>query len=640
MRFLQKLFFAALLLSMAGPHAVAQCGFNISLTSSAQTAPVFTPVIFTASVVTSGSSPQAAAGASVTFLDGSTVIGGGSTDQSGTVSISVLLDVGAHSVTATTCGGLAASGAVTVLVVPLPASSVVITSVPAAPTVGQPVTLIATIVTANGNIAPTGTVQFLNGSTALGTATVGNNNQASISVTLPPGSHAITANYSGDSAYPPASATTAVSVRLLPTSLSVAASAASTAIGQPVTLTATLAATPPAGIAAPTGQVQFFSANVSGPFNILLNKTLIGMANLASGTATVTVNALPTGSIQVLASYSGDANWAASTSNLLTETVAQGQPTVTWTSSLLDSAGLHLAAQITVPSGAPTPTGTVQILDTTNSSVLSTVAVANSAVTALLPAKPDLTGHALTISYSGDSNYAAAASGPLTPIAITDVTAEIPAAVAPDEIVTIFGGQLANATITSSTPQSPGAALGGASVQITDSSRASYPIPILFASPGQLNLVLPSQIAPGTAIIAVTSPAGVTFSRTVSVAATAPALFTTTNQPGGPAVAEAIRVNADESQTVLNASSIDVSSGSVYLVLYGTGIRHRTSLTSVTLTIGTQTVAAAYAGPQAQVAGLDQINALLPVTLKGAGQVNVHLTADGANSNTVTLTFQ
>ena len=83
-----------------------------------------------------------------------------------------------------------------------------------------------------------------------------------------------------------------------------------------------------------------------------------------------------------------------------------------------------------------------------------------------------------------------------------------------------------------------------------------------------------------------------------------------------------------------------MGSDTLYLVLYGTGIRNRSSLSSVTCTINGQSLPVAYAGPQPQYPGLDQVDVLLPASLKGAGQVNVTLTADGQVSNTATLTFQ
>jgi uncharacterized protein (TIGR03437 family) len=44
-----------------------------------------------------------------------------------------------------------------------------------------------------------------------------------------------------------------------------------------------------------------------------------------------------------------------------------------------------------------------------------------------------------------------------------------------------------------------------------------------------------------------------------------------------------------------------------------------------------------YAGPQGFYVGEDQINVLLPQSLKGAGLINLTLVADGQTTNTVQL---
>ena len=79
----------------------------------------------------------------------------------------------------------------------------------------------------------------------------------------------------------------------------------------------------------------------------------------------------------------------------------------------------------------------------------------------------------------------------------------------------------------------------------------------------------------------------------------------------------------------------------VYLSFYGTGLRGRSSLGNVAVTIGNMmmqvTVQAIYAGPQPQIPGLDQLNIPLPLTLRGAGVVNVTVSVDGTESNPVLI---
>ena len=93
---------------------------------------------------------------------------------------------------------------------------------------------------------------------------------------------------------------------VVPTFTSVQMSAASLLYGQSVTLTATVTVAPPNGIAPSGGVVSFFNGS-----------SLLGMAALHSGTATLQVSTLPLGMDVVTANYSGDdANFAASSTGI------------------------------------------------------------------------------------------------------------------------------------------------------------------------------------------------------------------------------------------------------------------------------------------------------------------------------------
>jgi uncharacterized protein (TIGR03437 family) len=78
----------------------------------------------------------------------------------------------------------------------------------------------------------------------------------------------------------------------------------------------------------------------------------------------------------------------------------------------------------------------------------------------------------------------------------------------------------------------------------------------------------------------------------------------------------------------------------IYVSFYGTGIRGRSSLAAVSLTIGGVIAPVLYAGPQGTYPGLDQVNVALPLTLHGVGEVDVVLTVDGQTSNTVRIAVQ
>jgi uncharacterized protein (TIGR03437 family) len=68
----------------------------------------------------------------------------------------------------------------------------------------------------------------------------------------------------------------------------------------------------------------------------------------------------------------------------------------------------------------------------------------------------------------------------------------------------------------------------------------------------------------------------------------------------------------------------------VVVELYGTGVRHRASLSDITATFsssaGNTTAQVQYADKQGTDTGLDQINVLIPQSLRGAGTVNLSIT--------------
>jgi uncharacterized protein (TIGR03437 family) len=78
----------------------------------------------------------------------------------------------------------------------------------------------------------------------------------------------------------------------------------------------------------------------------------------------------------------------------------------------------------------------------------------------------------------------------------------------------------------------------------------------------------------------------------------------------------------------------------VYVSFYGTGIRNRSSLANVAVTINGVGVPVLYAGPAPGYTGLDQVNVGLLLSLRGSGESNVVLTVDGQAANTVTINVQ
>jgi len=246
-----------------------------------------------------------------------------------------------------------------------------------------------------------------------------------------------------------------------------------------------------------------------------------------------------------------------------------------------------------------------------------------------------------------------------TMVSAAGYTAATP--VAPGSIVTIFGTDPVTAGISAPGIPLPGC-LGGVSVTITDSSGVkSFPLPLFYVGPGQINAQVPQTAATGAATFSIatspsadctSAPAGVAQKGTVTLAPVAPGLFSANATGKGVAAADFIQNVALNTSPVPAYTcpppspvqpcypvALDVSSGASALVLYGTGIRNRSSLSAVTVTIAGQALSPFYAGPVPNMIGLDQVNVSLPSSLAHSGTAFVTVTAAGVVSNQVTLYF-
>ncbi|HXA52098.1 MAG TPA: IPT/TIG domain-containing protein, partial [Candidatus Acidoferrum sp.] len=263
----------------------------------------------------------------------------------------------------------------------------------------------------------------------------------------------------------------------------------------------------------------------------------------------------------------------------------------------------------------------------------------------------------LTATYSGDGNFASSTSDPKgqsvfgTQIVAVNGASYTSSNLATDSWVTIYGDNLASSQIVASTSPYP-TSLSGTTVSVTDSTGTQRLAPLYYVSPGQINMLMPTNTAFGLATITVTNANGGSASSITLVTRTAPGLFSANASGAGVAAALVQRVRPDGSQAIENVASFDgntnalvpvpitIGSDSLYLQLYGTGIRYVSGLSKVTCTIGGQNATVLYAGAAPGFSGLDQVNVQIPAALAGAGSVNVVVTVDGQASNTVTLTFK
>lgn len=226
-------------------------------------------------------------------------------------------------------------------------------------------------------------------------------------------------------------------------------------------------------------------------------------------------------------------------------------------------------------------------------------------------------------------------------------------AVASDGIASVFGNGLASAT-TSATLLPLPTTLGDTTVTVRDAAGTTRNAPLFYASPTQINLQIPTGTSVGTATLTVLQSGTQVAQGTVAIESVVPGIFTANANGAGIAAALIQRVKGDGSQSYEQVAQYDsvqkkfvalpidlgASTDQVFLNLYGTGFRSRTSLSSVVCSVGGASADVSFAGAHAVYVGLDQANLLIPRTLLGRGEVELLFRADAKLANTVTLNIQ
>lgn len=289
-------------------------------------------------------------------------------------------------------------------------------------------TLTATVSAAPpGSGSPTGSVLFLNGGSAIGSATV-TNGQATFSVAGVAG--LITASYSGDTNFI-SSSSAALRVGPLPTSVvALSSSLNPSTIGQSVTFTASL--TVANGTAPARGTIQFLDG-----------ATLLGSpVPVSLGQASYTATNLAVGPHAIGASYGGDDEYPAASTRIgqVVETLSAALTLSALPTSPVTGQTVTLSAQIgpTPPTGVSSPTGQVTFCEGANcvgTNVLGVVPV--SAAAAVLTLSTLGAGpHQIFAVYGGDTDWSSARSNTIaltvTTVSgpLTIVTASLPEGIA------------------------------------------------------------------------------------------------------------------------------------------------------------------------------------------------------------------
>jgi hypothetical protein len=220
--------------------------------------------------------------------------------------------------------------------------------------------------------------------------------------TLPPGQTTLTAKYSGDSNYLASTSPPFTVTIVRQTTTTLVSSASTIQIGHNVTLTATVSSTQSGP--AITGSVQFFS-----------NGAFLSTASISSnGQAQITTSSLEAGTPQIIAYYSGDANYVNSSgSTVVTVNQYQTMTTVSASNpSISQGSSVTFTATVTpTQTGGPAVTGNV--LFSEGDAVVANINLsANGQAQFTTNSLPSGTTQ-ITANYAGDPNYGTS-SGSLT----------------------------------------------------------------------------------------------------------------------------------------------------------------------------------------------------------------------------------
>jgi sugar lactone lactonase YvrE len=509
-----------------------QAPTTTTLASNTNNSPAGSPITFTATVnIVTADSGNGNITGTVSIEQGTNVLGtatinaGTATPSSGVATVNLTdLPVGTDSIIAVYNGNSNYAGStsspITQTVISATTQTVISTAADPA-LAGAPLTLTATV-SGNGG-TPTGNVNFLDGTTSLGSAPLNAQGVATLSVPgkfWTVGNHSLTAIYNGD-VNDSASTSQPLPevINIAPTATALVSSLNPAGLGATITFNATV--TSQGGT--PTGTVQFFDGS-----NPLGTGSLTTLSSTSAG-ASFAISTLTLGAHAITAIYSGDALDATSTSTAVAENIQADTIGVTLTATAnpaVYGAPLTLTAQVN-GTGA-TPTGTVNLLD--GSTTIATLPVTASGTIAFVNPSLSIGAHTLTAAYSGDTNHSASNSSPLAETILQGTTTTLTAS-----STALIAGQSLN--LSAMVAGNQGKALAGnpaGSVKFTD---AGALLGMVTPDANGLATYSTAGLLPGQHTITATftgdsldaSSSSVTVSVSVTIATTTATLATSAN---------------------------------------------------------------------------------------------------------------
>jgi uncharacterized protein (TIGR03437 family) len=222
--------------------------------------------------------------------------------------------------------------------------------------------------------------------------------------------------------------------------------------------------------------------------------------------------------------------------------------------------------------------------------------------------------------------------------------------VAPGELVTLYGADIG--------PTTPGTLADADNNGFVDTTLGTMtatvdgqPAPLIYAGQNQITLQVPYEATVGPLkIVSLTKGTGAPVTTAVTIATSAPGIFTLDGSGSGPAAA--MNYNSVTSQYSVNAGNNAAKIGDTVVLYitgegdYATAITPRTGLifpptisplpqpgTLPTVTIGGATATVSYAGPSiGSILGLMQLNVVVPAASAVGAAVPISVTIAGNTS--------
>lgn len=351
----------------------------------------------------------------VTFYDYGTALATEPLGAKGTVSYTTKsLSLGTHGIFASYSGNSSffgtGTGVTTVNVVEPDVVTVQTSQTSTTPT--QEVTFTAQVTAKPGSAAiatgPTGTITFMEGTTALGLVELSGSGSATLTLpasALGDGNDKVSAVYSGDGNYPASHSAHTISVRV-PSQISISATDLPWNSNRPPKVSV--------GVFGNTAQVDGMSVARGGTIALYVGATVIKEPLPTTGTATFTLPDLPAGTVSLRAIYSGNSAYLGASSSTIKASM-QANPTVILSSSANPAApGAKVTFTATVTRTAPAgvPTGKVTFFD--GGTTLATVSLKSTGTASYSTSALSLGTHTISANYGGDSLDTPAQATPLT----------------------------------------------------------------------------------------------------------------------------------------------------------------------------------------------------------------------------------